>query len=146
MHSIPFWKGAYTPALFLVSALLSGLGIVYLFPISWMELPWSLVFLKIFGTGIIVLGLFLLLSLFLVAHPDTTTGGSFRLITHGSLRFYFLVRVLSVGLIIPLIILSLVSLGAGTASLLPIAGVFLLFGLFLLRYIIVRGGIHVSPV
>ncbi|MFC1817096.1 NrfD/PsrC family molybdoenzyme membrane anchor subunit [Thermodesulfobacteriota bacterium] len=146
MRSIPFWKGAYTPALFLVSSLLSGLGIIYLFPSGWMALPWSLDFLQSFGIGLVVLGLFMLLSLFLVAHPDTTTGESVRLITHGSFRFHFLIGVLGVGLIVPLIILSLVSVGAGTVSLLPLAGVLLLCGLFLLRYIIVRGGIHVSPV
>ncbi len=146
MRSIPFWKGAYTPALFLVSALLSGLGLIYLFPSGWMALSWSLAFLQSIGIGLVVLGLFMLLSLFLVTQPDTTTGESVRLITHGSFRFHFLIGVLGVGLILPLIILSLVSVGIGPVSLLPLAGVLLLCGLFLLRYIIVRGGIHVSPV
>jgi len=61
MRPIPFWKGAYTPALFLVSALLSGLGIIYLFPSGWMALPRSLMFLQNFGIGIVVLLLFLLM-------------------------------------------------------------------------------------
>lgn len=144
MRRVPLWNSAYTPALFLVSALLGGLGIVYLSFSSWTELSWSLAFLENLGIGLVAAELFLLLSL-LVIHPETATA-SVRLLTHGSLRFHFFIGVLGLGLVIPLIILASVYADVGTASLLPIAGVFLLTGLFVLRYIIIRAGIYVSPV
>ena len=65
MRPLPLWDSAHVPTLFLVSALLGSLGIVYLLPSIWMGLPWSLVFLQTFGLGLVVLELLLLLGLVL---------------------------------------------------------------------------------
>ncbi len=145
MRSIPLGNSAYTPALFLVSALLGGLGVLYLLPLNWNNLPWSPAFLQNTGIVLVIFELFLLLSLAWLNHPETT-GESIRLLTRGSLRFHFLIGMLGLGLIVPLVILVFASAGAATASLLPIAGVLLVIGMLLSRYTIVRAGIYASPV
>lgn len=145
MRPISFWNSAFLPALFLVSALLGGLGIVYLLPLNWDGIPWALPFLEKLSGGLVVFELFLLLGLIWLAHPEATRE-SVRLFTHGYLRFHFFVGVLGLGIIVPLVILGLISIGVGIASLLLIEGVLHLFGVFLLRYIIFRASVYVSPV
>lgn len=149
MRPISFWNGAYIPALFLVSALLGGLGIVYLLPLNLDSLPWAPPFLKYLGGGLVIIELFLLLGLIALSHPETTKE-SVRLFTHGWLRFHFYIGVLVVGVFLPLVIIGLVSVGVGEASLLPslllIDGLFHLVGVFVLRYIIFKASMYVSPV
>jgi len=145
MRPIAFWNSAYIPALFVVSALLGGLGIVYLLPLNWEGLPWALPFLQNVSGWIVFFELLLLLCLILLTHPETTRE-SVRLLTHGSLRFHFFIGLLGLGLIFPLVLLALIFAGVSTVSLLPTAGGFLLLGVLLSRYIIVRAGIYVSPV
>ena len=143
IRPIPFWNGAYLPALFLVSSLLGGLGILYLLPLNWEGLPW-LSFLPNAGIVLVIFELLLFLGLILMSHPDTTRQ-SVLLLTHGSLRFHFLVGVLGAGLIAPLVIIGLVSVGVGIASYLLLEGVLHLIGVFFLRYIVLRAGIQASP-
>ncbi len=145
MRAIPLWNSAYIPALFLVSAFLGGLGAIYLLPLNWNGLPWSPALLQNFGIVFVVFELFLLLALIWLANTETIRE-SVRLLTHGSLRLHFFVGMLGLGLIIPLVVLVLTSVGVGTAWLLPVAGVFLLLGMFFSRYTIVKAGIYVPPV
>ncbi|MFC2059659.1 NrfD/PsrC family molybdoenzyme membrane anchor subunit [Chloroflexota bacterium] len=145
MRPISFWNSAFLPALFLVSGLLGGLGIVYLLPLSWKGVPWALPFLENIGGGLVVFELVLLLGLIWIAHPKST-GESVSLFIRGSLRFHFFVGVLGLGLIVPLVILGFVSIGMGVASLLIIEGVLHLLGVFLLRYIIFRASMFASPI
>jgi formate-dependent nitrite reductase membrane component NrfD len=145
MRAIPFWNNSYTPALFLVSALLGGLGAMYLFPLDWKLLPWVLPILQDFGIILVVIELCILLSLIGVPHSETTRE-SIRKLTQGSLRPHFLIGLLGLGLIAPLIILVFVRTGVGSVALMPIVGALLLVGMFLSRYTILKAGIHVSPV
>jgi len=144
MRPISVWNSAYIPALFLTSALLGGLGIINLLPLNLERLPWALTFLQSTGLVVAIFELLLLLGLILLAQTETTEE-SVHLLTHGPLRFHFFIGLLGLGLIVPLVLQGLVSVGAGVASLLLIEGVLHLFGVFLLRYIIFRAGIYVSP-
>ncbi|MBA7712612.1 hypothetical protein ES703_121595 [subsurface metagenome] len=74
------------------------------------------------------------------------TRESIELFTSGPLRFYFWIGVLGLGLVVPLVVLGIVSIGVNIASLLLIEGVFHLLGVYLLRYIIFKSGVYVSAV
>lgn len=143
VRPVSFWNGAYLPSLFLVSSLLGGLGILFLLPLNWEGLPW-LYFLPKVGIVLVIFELLLFLGLIWMTHPDTTKRSVF-LLTHGSLRLQFLIGVLGLGLIIPLVIIGLVTLGVGITSYLLLEGVLHLIGVFFLRYVVVRAGIQVSP-
>jgi len=145
MRAIPLWNSAYIPALFLVSALLGGLGLVYLFPLNWNMLPWALSLMQDLGIVLVVIELFLLLAVIGLTH-SATTRESVRLFTHGALRPHFMIGLFGIGLIVPLILLALVRVGAGSVVLMPAAGALLVIGMFLSRYIITKAGMHVSPV
>ncbi len=140
MRPIALWNTAYLPALFLVSALVSGLGDIYLVPSNGTP-----AFLQNLSIGVIVLGFFLFLSLVLLVHPQTT-GESIKLMTAGPLRLHYFLGVLTIGLVIPLVLLALVFGGVAATWLLSIAAVLLLVGMFTLRYIILKAGIIASPV
>lgn len=142
MRSISFWNSAYIPALFLVSALLGGFGVLYLLPLQWDGLPW-LPFLKNIGLVLVIIELILLLSLTWLTLPGATKD-SVALLTQGSLRYHFFIGLLGLGLIVPLIVLGLISLGMGVVSFLLLEGVLHLTGVFLLRYLIIRAATHVS--
>ena len=58
MSAMPLWNSAYIPVLFLVSALLGGLGVVYLFPLKWNVLPWALPLLQDLGIVLVIIELF----------------------------------------------------------------------------------------
>jgi len=135
MRSISFWNSAYIPALFLVSAMLGGFGVLYLLPLDWQGLPW-LPFIKNIGLVLVILELILVLSLTWMTLPGAT-GESVSLLTRGSLRFQFFVGLLGLGLVVPLVLLGLVSLGVGVVSFLLLEGVLHLTGVFFLRYIII---------
>ncbi len=142
MRSISFWNSAYIPALFLVSAMLGGFGLLYLMPLDWHGLSW-LPFMKNIGVVLVVFEFILLLGLTLLTLPGATAE-SVNLLTRGSLRFQFFVGLLGLGLIVPLVLLGLVSLGVGIVSLLLIEGVLHLIGVFFLRYIIIGAATHAS--
>lgn len=142
MRSISFWNSAYIPALFLVSAMLGGFGVLYLLPLDWNGLPW-LPFIKNIGLVLVVFELILVLGLTWLTLPGAT-GDSVSLLTRGSMRFQFYLGLLGLGLIVPLVLLGLVSLGVGIVSFLLLEGVLHLTGVFLLRYLIIRAATHVS--
>lgn len=142
MRSISFWNSAYIPSLFLSSAMLGGFGVLYLLPLNWQGLPW-LPFMKNIGLVLVVFELILLTGLTWLTLPGATRD-SVSLLTEGSLRFQFFIGLLGLGLILPLILLGLVSIGVGIASFLLIEGVLHLIGVFLLRYLIIRAATHVS--
>ncbi len=143
MRSITFWNSAYIPALFLTSSLIGGFGVLYLLPFNWQGLPW-LPFLKSVGAGVVIFELILLLGLIWLSHPGTTRD-SVNLLTHGSLRYHFLIGLIGLGLIVPLVLLGLLSLGMGVAYLMVIEGILHLSGVFFLRYVIVRAAVHAPP-
>lgn len=142
MRSISFWNSAYIPALFLVSSLLGGFGLLYLLPLDWQGLPW-LPFIKNIGLVLVVFEFILLLGLTMLTLPGAT-GDSVSLLTRGSLRFQFFVGLLGLGLIVPLVLLGLVSLGVGVVSFLLIEGVLHLIGVFFLRYLVIGAATHIS--
>ncbi len=142
MRSISFWNSAYIPALFLASSLLGGFGVLYLLPLDWHGLPW-LPFLKNIGLVLVVFELILLVSLTWLTLPGATKE-SVALLVQGSLRGQFFFGLLGLGLILPLVLLGLVSLGVGIVSFLLFEGVLHLIGVFLLRYLIINAATHVS--
>jgi len=144
MRPISFWNSAYIPALFVTSALLGGLGILNLLPLNIENITWALPFLQSTGIAVAIFELLLLLGLILLAQNETTEK-SIRLLTHGSLRFHFFIGVLVLGLIVPLVLQGFAFITAGLTSLLILEGVLHLFGVFVLRCIIFRASIYVSP-
>ncbi len=142
MRAISFWNSAYIPALFLVSAMLGGFGVLYLLPLNWQGLPW-LPFIKNIGLVLVIFELILVTGLTWITLPGATED-SVCLLTRGSLRFQFFVGLLGLGLIVPLILSGLVSLGVAVVSFLLIEGVLHLIGVFFLRYIIIGAATHVS--
>ncbi len=142
MRSITFWNSAYVPALFLVSALLGGFGVLYLLPLDWQGLAW-LPFIKNIGLVLVIFELILILGLTWLALPGACRD-SVNLLTQGSLRYHFFIGLLGLGIILPLVLLGLVSLGVGVLSFLLIEGVLHIIGVFFLRYIILSAGVHGS--
>ncbi len=142
MRAISFWNSAYIPALFLVSAMLGGFGVLYLLPLDWQGLPW-LPFIKNIGLVLVIFELILVTGLTWITLPGATED-SVCLLTRGSLRFQFFVGLLGLGLLVPLVLLGLVSLGVAVVSFLLIEGVLHLMGVFFLRYIIISAATHVS--
>lgn len=143
MRPVSFWNGAYLPSLFLTSALLGGFGLLYLLPLNWQGLSW-LHYLPEAGIGLIIFELLLLLGLVWLPQAGTT-GESVGLLTRGPLRVQFYGGLLTLGLIVPLIIAGIVSIVTGMAYLMVIEGFLHLFGVFTLRYLILRAGVQGSP-
>lgn len=140
---IPLWNNGFSPALFLVSALLSGLGTALLLPLNPTGQLWALPFLKSLGIGLIILQLVLLFSLLSVTQNETASA-SIRQLTRGNLSIQFYIGVLLLGMAIPLAILALSLVGTGSLALLSVTGILLLLGMFFLRYILVKAGKYVS--
>lgn len=146
MRPVALWNSAYIPVLFLISSLLSGLGDTYLLPLKWGDSAKGLpVFLQNFSLGLVILGFLIFLSLILLVYPEGARE-SVRLLSRGSLKIHFYGGVLGLGLIVPLVFLAFVFLGSAPTFLLYLSGLLLLLGMLLLRYIIVKAGIQVSPV
>ena len=144
MRGIPLWNSVLSPALFLSSALIAGLGVALLLPQGANGLR-SLIALQVAGVGFILLQFLLLLSLLFTSQVEATKTAVLRL-TQGDLKSQFYFGILTFGLIIPLALL-LISLGTITNTMLPLAsGILLLIGQLMLRYSLVKAGIFVSPV
>lgn len=144
MRGIPLWSSVLSPALFLSSALIAGLGVALLLPQGADGLR-SLNALQVAGVGFILLQFLLLLSLLFTSQVEATKTAVLRL-TQGDLRLSFYVGILLLGLIAPLGF-SLISLATLSNPMLPIAsGILLLIGQLMLRYSLVKAGIFVSPV
>lgn len=145
MRPIPLWNTAFLPVLFLMSGLLCGLGLIYLIPFQWEGQIWVPTMLLGLSMGLMILGLFLLVSLILMVHSGTMRA-SIKLLTQGPLRLQFMVGAIGIGVIIPLIILVLVIGGVVSTSLLPLAGILLVLGMLFVRYSILKAGIYTTPV
>ena len=145
MRPVPFWNTPFLPVLFLISGLLCGLGEIYLVPplSAGQEVGTSV--LKNLSIGLIILGFFLFLSLFLLDYSETAQE-SVRLIKKRPLRLPYLVGVIAIGVIVPLILLILAFGGTISTSLLTFAGISLLLGMLLLRYTVLRAGVCTTPV
>lgn len=143
MRSISFWNGAYLPALFLVSALLGGFGVLYLLPLNWEALP-GLNSLPMLGLGLVIFELLLLLGLVWLAQSESIRR-SVLLLTKGELRFQFFIGVIGIGLLAPLFIMGLIAAGGSAPSLPFLEGLLHLLGVFFLRYVILRAGVQISP-
>jgi len=144
MRGIPLWSSVLSPALFLSSALIAGLGVALLLPLGANSLR-ALIALQVAGIGFILLQFLLLLSLLFTAQVEATKTSVLRL-TQGDLKTPFYLGLLLFGLITPLgfLLISLATLGTTT---LPLAsGILLLIGQLMLRHILVKAGIFVSPV
>ena len=144
MRGIPLWSSVLSPALFLSSALIAGLGVALLLPLGTNSLR-ALIALQVAGIGFILLQFLLLLSLLFTAQVEATKTSVLRL-TQGDLKTPFYLGLLLFGLITPLgfLLISLATLGTTT---LPLAsGILLLIGQLMLRHILVKAGIFVSPV
>lgn len=144
MRGIPLWSSVLSPALFLSSALIAGLGVALLLPLGANSLR-ALIALQVAGIGFILLQFLLLLSLLFTAQVEATKTSVLRL-TQGDLKTPFYLGLLLFGLITPLgfLLISLATLGTST---LPLAsGILLLIGQLMLRHILVKAGIFVSPV
>ena len=80
-----------------------------------------------------------------MAGADNRGVVSYDLLTHGSLRYHFLIGLIGLGIIVPLVLLGLLSLGMGMAYLMLIEGILHLSGVFFLRYVIVRAAVQAPP-
>ena len=144
MRGIPLWSSVLSPALFLSSALIAGLGVALLLPLGANSLR-ALIALQVAGIGFILLQFLLLLSLLFTAQVEATKTSVLRL-TQGDLKTPFYLGLLLFGLIAPLgfLLISLATLGTTTLPL--VSGILLLIGQLMLRHILVKAGIFVSPV
>jgi len=142
MRPLSLWNSAYIPALFLVSGLLGGFGFLYVLPFPWQALPWF-AFLKNMGLILVVVELILISGLTWLSLPGATRE-SIALFTRGPFRYHFYLGLLGLGLIVPLVLLGLVSIGVGIVSFLFLEGILHLIGVFFLRYLIIKAGVRVS--
>jgi len=151
---IPFWRTGVTPLLFMVSALVTGLsavmiGVLTFYPeavtVSQVRL------LAIGGTGLILIELFVLFFFLHSAYrlPESRDS-SIRVMKSGK----FIIGDLLIGLIIPLVLFLVISLGEQASSVKSISGMMTtgaicgIIGGLLLRYMVLSVGeaatIHAS--
>lgn len=140
MRGIPLWNSVLSPLLFLSSALIAGVGVMLLLPISE-----SLIAVQVVGIVFIPLQLLLLLSLIFTSQVEATKTAVMRL-TRGDFKLQFYIAVLLFGLIVPLLFFLLSISIMGYTILPEISGILLLIGQFMLRYGIVKVGTYFSPV
>jgi formate-dependent nitrite reductase membrane component NrfD len=145
MRSVMLWNTTLLPTLNLLSGLLCGLGVIYLIPYRGQEAIANLILLRKMGLGMIILGIFMIVSLAKVERADINAE-AISLFTGGSHWLFYMIAILGVGLILPLIILVLELTGIESALLLPFAGIFLILGMLLLRYVIIQAGMHRRPI
>lgn len=145
MRSIVLWNTALFPILNLMSGLLCGLGVIYLIPYRWEEQIGNLILLKKMGLGLIILGIVMIVSLAKVEHSDVNPE-SISPFSGESHWLPYMIGILGAGMILPLIILVLELTVLASSLLLPFAGIFLVLGMLLLRYVIIQAGMHRTPI
>ena len=134
---IPLWNTPILPVLFLVSSVSMGIAAIVLCTVHVLGLPSQEVsFLVDLDAFLIVLEIFLLLLYFHGMKPSGTAKISVRKILVERFAPLFWGGVVLIGLVIPFV-LEL----AGGWTLLP--ALFVLIGGYLLRYVIVLGGIKI---
>lgn len=145
MHSIPFWNTSLLPVLFLISGLFSGIGIVYVIPYPWEVQIWAWRILKALSIGVYILGCLFVFVLTLMVSKEKRQ----EPLNHFSLdklRIHFLGGIIGVGVVVPFVLLILLFRGWISGALLPLIGIAIVFGMLLLRYCLLRGGLHRKPV
>lgn len=149
--AIPFWNSAVLPPLFVLSALSTGIALL-LFVVPFIAMPDKASALHTFASLDIAFISLEILTLFgyleIGRRQNITFAESVNLLVRGPLAFGFFGGFLLLGLIAPLILevysftpglsYSIIS-GLGIAS-----SVLLLFGGYLLRYLILRAGVKLS--
>ena len=141
MRSIVFWNSAFHPAVFLLSGLFCGLGVIYLIPYPWETEPWGLSLIKGLCAGLIIMGCLFLFLLILMVHSERGRESSIPA-RNRSVPLHFHLGVMVVGILAPIVIAALVMGRVVSTSLLPLAGAPLVIGMICLRYSILKGGIH----
>ena len=145
MRSVVLWNTTLLPTLNLLSGLLCGLGVIYLIPYRGQEAIANLILLRKMGLGMIILGIVMIVSLAKVERADINAE-AISLFTGESHWLFYMIAILGAGLILPLIILVIELTGIESALLLPFAGIFLILGMLLLRYVIIQAGMHRRPI
>lgn len=150
VKAVPFWNTPVLPLLFLVSAISTGAGALFL------AAP---IYRMVFGgegaeaahsVGRIDVGLVLaeLLVLFfylvIMAGAGPVASASVAVLTSGALAAAFWVGVVLVGLLVPLVLENMSLKGSGTSSgvVTTLAAVCLLLGGIILRYAVLGSGIQ----
>jgi formate-dependent nitrite reductase membrane component NrfD len=97
------------------------------------------------GLGLIILGIVMIVSLAKVEHSDISPESISPF--SGELHWLpYIIGILGAGMILPLIILVLELTGLASPLLLPFAGIFLVLGMLLFRYVIIQAGMHRTPI
>lgn len=148
-----FWNTALNPALFMVSAMVSGLAILIVVSNIWLrryapELTSQQVekHKSVIGTLLKLFIIFIIADLFLIvsdltvlASSDTESYAMLQLLTSGEYAFWFLGIELFLGAILPLVLLA-----HPRTRLIPAvqyaSAALVIIGIFVMRFIIVIGG------
>jgi len=142
--SVPAWNTGLLPVLFVSYGLTSGIAVLYFFH-SLNTIP--IIELAQIGFILVAVNLLLLL-IYWVGLSSTVTAAkeSTRLITKGELWPHFIIGVIVVGLVVPLIMVGQVyATSKVTGSSLILAGVLILIGNFIFRYVLLRMGTYEIP-
>lgn len=148
-----FWNTALNPALFMVSAMVSGLAILIVVSNIWLRRNAPALNVQqvekhrgVIGTLLKLFIIFIIADLFLIvsdltvlASSDTESYAMLQLLTSGEYAFWFLGIELFLGAILPLILLA-----HPRTRLIPAvqyaSAALVIIGIFVMRFIIVIGG------
>ena len=145
---IPFWNTPLLPILFLSVSLASGISLIETIHIFFPNQHISnLEFLKGAGPWLVGITAFLIL-VYLLGNLFSSVASreSVIYLAKGQLAPLFYTGVVFLGIILPLIILTLARFEMLSSSVLAIAGISELIGAFLLRYSILKAGIYLPIV
>lgn len=143
---IAFWSTAILPLLFLVSALSTGIMAVILIS-SIMGAQKGLVLLEKFDILLIVLEMFVLGFYLQATHRVPESRASAKIVLTGSAAPLFWIGVALLGLLIPLLleIFGIFVISSGGAKIAVLLGTISgMFGGFILRQVVLVGGIHAA--
>lgn len=144
MSTVPFWDSPLIPALFILSALSTGVAIIFLVApfrsgFAWLEEHTGS--LRVGHGLILALELALLALLVWLATLDWTTMRSVELLFGPDLVWWFFIGAVGLGIVLPLLA-ELFSLLLKKGIPLPLFSLLCLIGGFCLRYCIVMAGVH----
>jgi formate-dependent nitrite reductase membrane component NrfD len=143
---IAFWSTAILPLLFLVSALSTGIMAVILVS-SILGARSGLVFLEKFDILLIVLEMFVLGFYLQATHRVPESRSSAKIVLTGSVAPLFWIGVALIGLLIPLLleILGVFVITSGGVKIAVLIGTVCgIFGGFILRQVVLAGGVHAA--
>ncbi len=145
--SIPFWNTPLLPLLFVLFALITGAGALFMVLPFQGQLSIDIKSLQIMNILLLTATFVVLwIYIFNMFYSTLASRESVRLLLRGSLSWPFLVWVNAFGLIMPLAMTILIyAAGAGlssSASVLFVAGALALLGGFYFRYSILKAGVY----